>query len=99
MTEISDEVKEMLITDIQNSNIQGLHDTLNIILEKPDNPNIIPVEFKLSTIRFLEEVREDLLKSSSGKVEYDLPQVVELMINMAIPAYRATKTQKAKVSP
>ena len=99
MTEISDEVKKMLITDIQNSNIQGLHDTLNIILEKPDNPNIIPVEFKLSTIRFLEEVREDLLRSSSGKVEYDLPQVVELMINMAIPAYRATKKQKAKVSP
>lgn len=96
MTEISDEVKKMLITDIQNSNIQGLHDTLNIILEKPDNPNIIPVEFKLSTIRFLEEVQQDLRRS---KVEYDLPQVVELLINMAIPAYRATKKQKAKVSP
>lgn len=96
MTEISDEVKKMLITDIQNSNIQGLHDTLNIILEKPDNPNIIPVEFKLSTIRFLEEVREDLLRSSSGGVEYDLPQIVELMINMAIPAYRAQK--KSKIS-
>ena len=99
MTEISEEVKEMLITDIQNSNIEGMRNTLNIILEKPDNPNIIPVEFKLSTIRFLEEVREDLARSSGGKVEYDLPQVVELMINMAIPAYRATKKQKAKALP
>lgn len=94
MTEISDEVKEMLITDIRNSNIKGLHDTLNIILEKPDNPNIIPVEFKLSTIRFLEDVRNDLLKSSGGKVEYDLPQVVELMITLSIPAYRAQRAKK-----
>lgn len=55
MTELSGDVKTMLHKDIDESNIRGIHDTLDIILGKSDNPNIIQVEFTLSQIEYLEE--------------------------------------------
>ena len=45
----------MLHKDIDESNIRGIHDTLDIILGKSDNPNIIQVEFTLSQIEYLDE--------------------------------------------
>lgn len=96
MTELSEEIKDMLKKDIDASNIQGLYKTLEIILGRKENPNVIPVEFKLSTIEYLEEVRDDLSRSSKGAMEYDLAQVVELMITMSIPAYRKQKKGMAK---
>lgn len=55
MTELSGDVKTMLHKDIDESNIRGIHDTLDIILGKSDNPNIIQVEFTLSQIEYLDK--------------------------------------------
>lgn len=74
MTEISEEVKDMLINDINNSNIEGIKATLDIILEKPDNPNIISVEFTLSQIDYLESWGRKL----NG---LQVPSIIRMMVD------------------
>ena len=58
---LSEEVKEQLISDINRgdeSALRGMMETLKICMG--ENPNVIPVEFTLSQIAYLEKWSQTL---------------------------------------
>ena len=49
-----------------------------------DNPNVIAVEFTLSQLEFLDQVKRDLNQPS-------IPSILRLIVDNAMPAYEAEK--------
>lgn len=49
-----------------------------------DNPNVIEVEFTLSQIEFLDQVKRDLNQPS-------IPSILRLIVDNFMPAYAASK--------
>ena len=89
MTNFSDETKLQIQTALDAGDLQGIHDVLDA-LEDIDNPNLVRVEFKNSTLAFLKEVKQDIGPSGA----YDLPRIVELCIDGMIKSYLAEKARK-----
>lgn len=54
MTELTPEVKAQCIEAIEKSDINGLYETLRIIIGESKNPNLIECEFTLSQLTYLE---------------------------------------------
>lgn len=92
MSELTEDVKAMLHEDINKSNIQGLHDTLNIILGDKENPNVLSVEFKLSTLQFLEDVQKTY---ASKGAHQSLEQIVAQIVELAVPGWYEAKRKRA----
>jgi hypothetical protein len=88
-TDFSPEVKEKIQAGLEAGDLQGIHDILDA-LEDIDNPNLVRVEFKKSTLAFLEEVKKDIGPSGA----YDIPRIVELCIDGMIKSYHGEKARK-----
>jgi hypothetical protein len=88
-TDFSPEVKAKIQAGLEAGDLQGIHDVLDA-LEDIDNPNLVRVEFKKSTLAFLKEVQQDIGPSGA----YDIPRIVELCIDGMIKAYHGEKARK-----
>jgi hypothetical protein len=88
-TKFSQEIKESLLKGIEAGDLQAIHDVLDA-LEDIDNPNLVRVEFKKSTLTFLKEVKQDIGPSGA----FDLSGIVALCIDGMIKSYHAEKARK-----
>lgn len=89
MTKFSDDIKAQIMAGLEAGDLQAIHDVLDA-LEDVDNPNLVRVEFKKSTMAFLKEVKQDIGPSGA----FDLPAVVALCIDGMIKSYHAEKARK-----
>lgn len=74
---------------LEAGDLQAIHDVLDA-LEDLDNPNLVRVEFKKSTLAFLKEAQKDIGQSGA----YDIPRIVELCIDGMIKSYHTEKARK-----
>jgi hypothetical protein len=88
-TDFSPDVKEKIQAGLEAGDLQGIHDVLDA-LEDIDNPNLVRVDFKRSTLAFLNEVKQDMGPSGA----YDIPRIVGLCIDGMIKAYHGEKARK-----
>jgi hypothetical protein len=88
-TKFSPEIKDELLKGIESGDLQAIHDVLDA-LEDVDNPNLVRVEFKKSTLAFLKEVQKDIGPSGA----FDLSGIVALCIDGMIKSYHAEKARK-----
>jgi hypothetical protein len=89
MTNFSPEIKEELLKGLDAGDLQEIHDILDA-LEDIDNPNLVRVEFKKSTLAFLKEVQKDIGPSGT----FDLSGIVALCIDGMVKSYHAEKARK-----
>jgi hypothetical protein len=92
-TNFSPEMKLQIQAALEAGDLQEIHDVLDA-LEDVDNPNLVRVEFKKSTMAFLKEVKQDIGPSGA----YDLPRIVELCIDGMITSYHAEKARKQQAT-
>jgi hypothetical protein len=88
-TNFSPEIKDELLKGIEAGDLQAIHDVLDA-LEDVDNPNLVRVEFKKSTLAFLKEVQKDIGPSGA----FNLSGIVALCIDGMIKSYHAEKSRK-----
>jgi len=90
MDEINAEAKEQIRAALERDDFDQIRSILDAV-ESAENPNIVKVEFTITEMKFLEQVRQDVQQP-------DIAQVLRLIIGNFRPGYLKARKggQKAK---